>query len=220
MTNFKFLKNIDADLFAIVCEAEKLYRDEYFEQCMGQTRKFAENVCRNVLGTPQCENTFDDMLSNLKDKSSGAPREKEFIEDLYFLKKAGNQSVHGTKVKKDGILALECLQRAFEVAINYSSSVDGVSKKLDALEFDTELLILGKKSKKKTLAEKYSEEKQKLKTTKRGTPKNSTKTIPGVKKKIVTKKRLKKTKKNMFFKNLLIISFLAAIAALLILFFA
>ena len=31
-TNFDFLKNVDKDLFEIITEAEKLYRDEYFEQ--------------------------------------------------------------------------------------------------------------------------------------------------------------------------------------------
>ena len=46
-------------------------------------------------------------------------QEREFIDDLYFLKKHGNNSAHSVKVHKDGIEALECLQRAFEVAINY-----------------------------------------------------------------------------------------------------
>ena len=33
-TNFDFLKKVDTNLFEIISEAEKLYRDEYFEQCM------------------------------------------------------------------------------------------------------------------------------------------------------------------------------------------
>ena len=43
-TNFIFLKSIDKDLFDIINDAEKLYRDEYFEQCMTQTRRFGENL--------------------------------------------------------------------------------------------------------------------------------------------------------------------------------
>ena len=45
-TNFDFLKSVDKNLFEIITEAEKLYRDEYFEQCMGQTRRFGEHVCK------------------------------------------------------------------------------------------------------------------------------------------------------------------------------
>ena len=109
-TNFDFLRKTDKNLYEIISEAEKLYRDEYFEQCMGQTRRFAENVCKNVLGRKRTtEDTFDQMLATLKDNSQGSEQEKEFIEDLYFLKKFGNQSVHSSSVKKDGINALECL---------------------------------------------------------------------------------------------------------------
>ena len=50
-TNFDFLKEVDKDLFEIITDAEKLYRDEYFEQCMAQTRRFGENICKSVLGS-------------------------------------------------------------------------------------------------------------------------------------------------------------------------
>ena len=121
MNNFDFLKPVDKNLYNIICDAEKLYRDEYFEQCITQTRRFGENVCKNVLGSARTtEKTFDEMLATLKDKSSNEEQEKEFIDDLYFLKREGNSSVHSSSVKKDGILALECLQRAFEVSINYA----------------------------------------------------------------------------------------------------
>ena len=120
-TNFDFLKEVDKDLFEIITEAEKLYRDEYFEQCMAQTRRFGENICKNVLGNSKAaEDTFDEMLATLKDKVNGEEQEKEFIDDLYFLKKNGNRSVHASTVKRDYLTALECLQRAFEVAISYS----------------------------------------------------------------------------------------------------
>lgn len=172
-TNFDFLKNVDKDLFEIITEAEKLYRDEYFEQCMGQTRRFGEHVCKKVLGAARStENTFDDMLATLKDCSTGGEQEKEFINDLYFLKKHGNNAVHSLSVKKDGMTALECLQRAFETAISYSVYNRGASANILKLRYDTELLITGKK-KTKSLSEKYTEAKQKTapKPKKKKTPK-------------------------------------------------
>lgn len=163
-TNFDFLKPVDKNLFDIITEAEKLYRDEYFEQCMGQTRRFGEHICKQVLGKNRTsENTFDQMLATLKDKGNGSEQEKEFINDLYFLKKHGNESVHSAKVKKDGIEALECLQRAFEIAINYTVYNKKGKTNILKLRYDTELLVTGKKSK-KTLSEKYLEEKNKEKT--------------------------------------------------------
>ncbi len=169
-TNFDFLKPVDKNLFDIITEAEKLYRDEYFEQCMEQTRRFGEHVCKQVLGKNRTsENTFDQMLATLKDKGNGSEQEKEFVNDLYFLKKHGNESVHSAKVKKDGMEALECLQRAFEVAINYAVYNKKAKTNILKLRYDTELLVTGKKSK-KTLSEKYLEEKAKEKTfTKRKT---------------------------------------------------
>ena len=163
--NFDFLKSTDKNLFDIITEAEKLYRDEYFEQCMGQTRRFGENICKNVLGDRRTtEESFDDMLATLKDKSKGNPQEKEFIDDLYFLKRNGNKSVHSSSVKKDGITALECLQRAFEVAISYSIYKNGPSEKLLRLQYDIELMLTGKKN--KSLSERYNEEKQRTQKTK------------------------------------------------------
>ncbi len=175
-TNFDFLKPIDKNLFDIISEAEKLYRDEYFEQCMGQTRRFGEHVCKQVLGKNRTsENTFDEMLATLKDKSKGAEQEKEFINDLYFLKKHGNESVHSAKVKKDGMEALECLQRAFEVAINFAVYNKKGKSNILKLRYDTELLVTGIKSK-KSLSERYLEEKEKSKTfTKRKTTTKSKK---------------------------------------------
>lgn len=166
-TNFNFLKNIDKDLFDIINDAEKLYRDEYFEQCMTQTRRFGENLCKNVLGSKRTlESTFDQMLATLKDCLTGEEQEKEFIDDLYFLKKHGNKSTHSNYVKKDGMEALECLQRAFELAINYCVYYKNANNNILKLRYDTELLITGKRTK-KTLAEKYQEEKAKNKINKR-----------------------------------------------------
>ena len=179
MTNFVFLKTIDKDLFEIITESEKLYRDEYFEQCITQTRRFGEIICKNVLGNYRTtEKTFDDMLATLKDKTSTIIQEKEFIDDLYFLKREGNASVHATSLKKNGILALECLQRAFEISIYYAVYFKKSDAKLLKLNYDTELLLTGKKTK-KTLTEKYLEAKNK-------NTKNTDK-------KSITKKKTKKT---------------------------
>ena len=146
-TNFDFLKKVDKNLYGIISEAEKLYRDEYFEQCMTQTRRFGEHVCKKVLGTNRTtENTFDDMLATLNDCSTGTENEKEFINDLYFLKKHGNSAVHSSSVKKDGMTALECLKRAFEIAISYSVFHRGAGSDILRLHYDTELLVTGKKS--------------------------------------------------------------------------
>jgi len=162
VTNFDFLKRSDKNLFEIINDAEKLYRDEYFEQCMTQTRRFGEAVCKNVLGSRRTtEVSFDAMLATLKDCTMGSSEEaKEFVEDLYFLKKHGNNATHSIKVKQDGMEALECLQRAFEVAINYCVYSCNEDRKILKLRYDTELLVTGKKSR-KTLGEKYLEEKNK-----------------------------------------------------------
>ncbi len=174
--NFEFLKKTDKELFEIIEEAEHLYRDEYFDQCMAQTRRFGENVCKKVLADKRTtEDTFDEMLATLKDSSSGEEQEKEFIDDLYFLKKHGNDAVHSSKIERTGTDALECLQRAFEAAINYAVYNCNGDENILKLRFDTELLITGKKST-KTLAQKYEEEKAKeLKQEKEPKKKKSTK---------------------------------------------
>lgn len=156
-SNFYFLKEINRNIFKLAKESEALYRDEYFQQCMTQTRCFAENVCRELLnGNYQPNDTFDTMLANLDDYLINCTEKRELISDLYFLKKAGNQSVHTRAVDKDGIKALECLQRAFEVAVMFYSAKNGQDSSVARLLFDEELLVTGKRSKdKNTLKEKY-----------------------------------------------------------------
>ena len=153
MNNFDFLKEIDNDLYEIITDAEKLYASEFFEQCMGQTRRFGEQMCKSILSDYRL-NSFDDMLAILKDKATSIP-EKEFVDDLYFLKKQGNVSVHSSKVKQDGIAALECLQRAFEAAINYTVLYKKGSKSILNKQYDIELLVTGKRG----LKEKYEKQK-------------------------------------------------------------
>ena len=165
VTNFDFLQKFDRNLYTIIKEAELLYRDEYFEQCMVQTRRFGEHLCKKVLGDKRRdEKTFDDMLATLKDNITGEEQEREFIEDLYFLKKHGNNSAHSLQVSKNGIEALECLKHAFEAAISYCVYYCRSEASLLALCYDTELLVTGKKSK-CSLAEKYNKEKLKYNKT-------------------------------------------------------
>lgn len=186
-TNFDFLKKVDKNLFEIVAEAEKLYRDEYFEQSMVQTRRFGEHVCKKVLGKNRTtEETFDEMLATLNDCSFGNIEEKEFINDLYFLKKHGNSAVHSGSVKKDGMEALECLKRAFEVAISYCIYNRKANPKIMQLSYDTELLVTGEKNKK--LSDRYKEAKEKA-------VKSSDFDEPKLKKSSATKSKSTKTTK-------------------------
>ena len=186
-TNFDFLKKVDKNLFEIVAEAEKLYRDEYFEQSMVQTRRFGEHVCKKVLGKNRTtEETFDEMLATLNDCSFGNIEEKEFINDLYFLKKHGNSAVHSGSVKKDGMEALECLKRAFEVAISYYIYNRKANPKIMRLSYDTELLVTGEKNKK--LSDRYKEAKEKA-------VKSSDFDEPKLKKSSATKSKSTKTTK-------------------------
>lgn len=186
-TNFDFLKKVDKNLFEIVAEAEKLYRDEYFEQSMVQTRRFGEHVCKKVLGKNRTtEETFDEMIATLNDCSFGNVEEKEFINDLYFLKKHGNSAVHSGSVKKDGMEALECLKRAFEVAISYCIYNRKANPKIMRLSYDTELLVTGEKTKK--LSDRYKEAKEKA-------VKSSDFDEPKLKKSSATKSKSTKTTK-------------------------
>ena len=161
-TNFDFLKKNDKNLYEIIIDAENLYRNEFFEQCMTQTRRFGEAVCKNVLGSRRTtEITFDAMLATLKDCTLGSSEEaKEFVDDLYFLKKHGNDATHSITVKQDGMEALECLKRAFEVAVNYCVYSCNNDRRILKYKYDIDLLLTGKKSR-KTLSEKYQTEKEK-----------------------------------------------------------
>ena len=214
-TNFQFLKKINNNLFEIIVEAEKLYKDEYFEQSMVQTRRFAEQICKEILKENKQEvKSFDEMLTILKENSTGSIQEKEFIDDLYFLKKNGNQSAHSGSIKKDGINALECLKRAFEISINYCVYNKGASEKILKLNYDIDTLMLNKKPQ-KSLANKYKEEKEKEKEKEREREKEKEKIKIEKKKKEKSKENIKQIKLSFFWKFII---FLSSISLILILF--
>ena len=166
-TNFQFLQKINKNLYEIITEAEKLYKDEYFEQCMIQTRRFGEQICKNILKQNNyTADTFDNMIEILKKNSNGSIQEKEFINDLYFQKKHGNQSVHSGQIKKDGITALECIKRAFEAAITYSVYNENAPENILKLNYDINILMTGKEDKSKnqqSLTARSEQEKEKNK---------------------------------------------------------
>ena len=145
-SNFDFLQKVDNDIFNLAKTAEKLFRDEYFEQCITQTRKLAERIIRNVLGnSATVEDSFDDMLYKLKTVSKNTMREQEFMSDMYFLKKQGNLATHGEKIENSGEVALDCLEHAFEACINFAYSKTN-DDTLNRLVFDEKLLVLGEKN--------------------------------------------------------------------------
>ena len=157
-SNFEFLKNKDKKLFSIIDDAEKLYRDGYFEQTIAQTRKFAEIICKTTLGVRRTtEETFDDMLGTLKDILGENPKDKEFIDDMYFIKNKGNLAVHESAAQLTGNDALECLQRAFELSINYAIKNNFANKKILNSHYSIDLLMTGKNYK---FSEKYQEIKE------------------------------------------------------------
>lgn len=166
--NFEFLESIDKELYSAIQDAQKLFRDEYFNQCAVQLRIFAEKLSKKVLGSQSEGLTFDDTLNCLKDKIK-SESEREFIDDLFFIKKIGNKCAHGEDVLVSE--ALDCMKRAFEASLSY-----GYSRKRDEkilkLQFDDTLLITGKKQEEVKLVDKYiqlaNEQKEELLNAKQG----------------------------------------------------
>jgi len=151
-SNFDFLEKIDKDLYSDIEEAQKLFRDEYFNQAMVQIRIFAEKMSKKILNSPD-NLTFDDTLNCLKDKIK-TEKEKEFIEDLFFIKREGNKSAHGEDVS--AITVLEAIKRAYEASVNYASAKTK-NPKYNKLNFDETMLITTKPLKENSIVEKYVE---------------------------------------------------------------
>lgn len=207
MSNFLFLKKNNENLFNIIVEAENLFRDEYFEQSIVQIRRFAENLCKELLQNKVLpDDTFDSMICKIKDNSFQNVRMKELADDLYFLKKHGNTSAHSSSASKNGKIALECLERAYEISVFYSNVKYGYNKKLDKTVFSEELLMTGQKSSPKILKERYSDELKKTRT------KSSHIKPKKIQKSSKKQKSKKKTKKKSDKKILLIIIIIAIIA--------
>lgn len=153
MGNFNFLEKSNPNIYELCETAEKLFRDEYFDQCITQTRKVAEAMTKEILQSKADNNdSFDDMIYKLKVISKDTMREQEFISDMYFLKKCGNKATHSDKTYNDEKTALECLEHLFEATINFAYN----QKKDDTLNrliFDEKLLMTGEKN--KSLEEEY-----------------------------------------------------------------
>lgn len=157
-SNFDFLQKIDSELFEIIQDGEKLFRDGYFNQSIVQLRIFAEKMAKKTAkeklkdkSLNLADSTFDDILNCLKDKIE-SEREKEFIDDLFFIKKEGNKCAHGEDA--DGLIALEAIKHAYEAAINYAW-FQKQDEKTDKLQFDEALLVTQKKASETKIIDKY-----------------------------------------------------------------
>lgn len=150
-SNFDFLKDIDKELFEIIEEAQTLFKNEYFNQTVIQVRIYAEKMAKKVLGSADSTQTFDNILNCLKDKIK-TQREQEFIDDLFFIKKQGNNCAHGEDTT--AIIALEVIRRAFEAGINYAY-YRKKDENIDKLNFDDTLLITGKPQNENKIIDKY-----------------------------------------------------------------
>lgn len=150
-SNFDFLKDIDKELYEIIEEAQNLFRSEYFNQTVVQVRIFAEKMAKKILNSSDSAQTFDNVLNCLKDKIK-TQREKEFIDDLFFIKQQGNKCAHGEEAS--AIIALETIKRAFEAGINYAY-YRKKDDNIDKLNFDETLLITLKAKNENKIIDKY-----------------------------------------------------------------
>jgi len=96
-------------------------------------------------------------LNCLKDRIK-TDREREFVEDLFFIKKEGNKCAHGEDTT--AMTVVESLKRAFEASINYAYAIKH-DEKIDRLQFDETLLMTQKPLEENKIVEKYVELAQK-----------------------------------------------------------
>ena len=124
------------------------------------------------------------------------------------MKKHGNTSAHSSSASKNGKLALECLERAYEISIFYSNVKYGYNKKLDKTVFSEELLMTGKntgkKSSPKLLKEKYSDELKKSRA-------KSSNAQPKKTKKTGRKQKSKNKNKRKIFQIIIVITLIALV---------
>ena len=212
--NFDFLKKFDKKLYSIILDAQNLFCDGYFNQSAVNVRIFGEKLAQKILPN-SAQSTFDDTLNCLKDGIK-TQRDKELVEDLFFIKQQGNKAAHGETLSS--LEALETIKRAFEASINYCYCKSG-QEEINKLIFDTELLINNKKTKtieqklidakkdnKETLTidknkklEKKKEIKEKIKQARKNLKQN-------INKPIKTKKRDNTLKKRILFIIFVIVS--------------
>ena len=182
--NFDFLKTVDKDLYKDIEQAQKLFRDEYFNQAMVQLRVYAEKMSKKVLNSSD-NLTFDDTLNCLKDKIK-SEREREFVEDLFFIKKEGNKCAHGEDTTPTNVL--EGIKRAFEATINYVYAKNK-DENVNKLVFDENILMTGAPMKENKLVDEYVKRATQAREELEKQPKNP--------KKEKIKKQIKEAKKNL-----------------------
>ena len=153
-TDYQRMKNWKNRLDSSLANLDILFDTECtYKDALNAWAQFFNHSYWNELYSSTINESFS------MDKAYDFDDTEEFIEDLYFLKKNGNKSVHSAQVKKEAMTALECLKRAFEVAINFSVYSQGAPSSILKLDYDIDLLITKEKSK-KSLTEKYQEAKQ------------------------------------------------------------
>ncbi len=193
-SNFDFLKDIDKELFELIEEAQRLYRSEYFNQTVIQVRIYAEKMAKKILNPADSTMTFDNILNCLKDRIK-EEREREFIDDLFLIKKSGNACAHGEDIS--AIDALEVIKCAFEAGINYAyfKKVKNINE-IDKLRFDEALFVTQKPQKENKIIDKYLTLAQE-EIDKKQQCENSTKIKAPNSKKEEFKRKVKEAKKNL-----------------------
>lgn len=179
--NFDFLEEVDKDLYSTIIDAQNLFCSGYFNQCCVNVRIFGEKMAQKILPN-QTNSTFDDILNCLKDRIK-TQKERELIEDLFFIKQQGNKAAHGESLSS--LEALEVLKRAFEASINYCYHKTK-NEKIEQLLFDTNLLISNQKSIKEKIVEAKKDNKE-----------NQIKKVEKKEKKKEIKEKIKQARKNL-----------------------
>lgn len=124
-SNFEFL-TIDTDtqiLYSKAAEAEKLYTDAYYDSALVSIRAVAENVTKMVVDFEyikmQDRATFDNYLREIRNNKI-AP--DIIVQDLYDIKKYGNDAAHSSTSTHSKSETLVALEKMFEILVWFNVS--------------------------------------------------------------------------------------------------
>ena len=124
-SNFEFL-TIDTDtqiLYSKAAEAEKLYTDAYYDSALVSIRAVAENVAKMVVDFEyikmQDRATFDNYLREIRNNKI-AP--DIIVQDLYDIKKYGNDAAHSSTSTHSKSETLVALEKMFEILVWFNVS--------------------------------------------------------------------------------------------------